>query len=111
QEERDIAAAAAQQRAAAAPYDPNADAPTVFLPAVSPAGGPPPGADPYGLLSGRDNPDNPSFYAGDPAGPTEALGPGPYGQPLGYGGPAQGYGRPPGDIGLPPAGPDDPTGS
>ena len=66
------------------------DAPTVFLPPVRP-GGPPPGEDPYGLLSGRDHPDNPTLYSGqDPAGPTEVIGPpdydqgrGPYGQPLG----------------------------
>jgi hypothetical protein len=111
QDEQQIADAAAAAQAGGpgqpAPDGPpgtyGSDAPTVFLPPVPPGpGGPPPGADPYGLLSGRDHPDNPSLYSGDPAGPTEVLGPqgyqqgpGPYGQPLGYGGPAQGYGPPP----------------
>ena len=114
QDEQQIADAAAAAQAAGrpgpggppGPY--GSDAPTVFLPPVQPGpGGPPPGADPYGLLSGRDHPDNPSLYSGDPAGPTEVLGPqgyqqgpGPYGQPLGYGGPAQGYGPPPGPAGI-----------
>ena len=89
------------EQAAGPPVDPYADAPTVFLPPVPPGpGGPPPGADPYGLLSGRDHPDSPTLYSGDPAGPTEVIGQGPgrppYGQPLGQGGPAQGYGPNPG---------------
>jgi hypothetical protein len=121
----DAAAAAGDGTGQTGPYTPpapyGADAPTVVLPPVQPApGGPPPGADPYGLLSGRDHPDNPSLYSGDPAGPTEVLGPqgnqegpGPYGQPLGYGGAAQGYGPQPGspeyvapaEYGGPPSGP------
>jgi hypothetical protein len=47
------------------------------------------------------------LYSGDPAGPTEVLGPqgyqqgpGPYGQPLGYGGPEQGYGPAPDSPGY-----------
>jgi len=113
QEENDVAAAAAAEQAGAGgtgggfggSTPSTFDAPTIFLPPVQPEpGGPPPGADPYGLLSGRDHPDNPSLYSSDSAGPTEVLGspdyqqgPGPYGQPLGYGGPAQGYGeQPPG---------------
>ena len=80
QEEKDVADAAAREQQARAagyggpppPY--GSDAPTVFLPPVPPVGGPPPGADPYGLLSGRDHPDNPTLYSGDQAGPTEVIG-------------------------------------
>lgn len=99
-DEQDVTDAAAREQATnqLPPPGYGADAPTVFLPPVQP-NGPPPGADPYGLLSGRDQPDGPPYYGGqDPAGPTEVLGqqgyqdgPGPYGQPLGYGGPERGY--------------------
>ncbi len=68
-DEQAITDAAAREQAATGPYD----APTVVLPPVRP-GGPPPGEDPYGLLSGRDHPDNPTLYSGDPAGPTQVLG-------------------------------------
>ena len=92
QDEQAITDAAAREQAASSP----ADAPTVFLPPVRP-GGPPPGEDPYGLLSGRDHPDSPTLYSGqDPGGPTQVIGPpdydqgrGPYGQPLGQTGPGQ----------------------
>jgi hypothetical protein len=94
QRERDeqaITDAAAREQAAG-PYD----APTVVLPPVRP-GGPPPGEDPYGLLSGRDHPDSPTLYSGqDPAGPTQVIGP-----PAGSQGP--------GPSGPPPAGPGQPT--
>ncbi len=91
QRERDeqaITDAAGREQAAA-----GSEAPTVFLPPGRQEG-PPPGQDPYGLLSGRDHPDHPTLLSGqDIAGPTEVLGPpdydqgrGPYGQPLGEGG-------------------------
>ncbi|MGS0685751.1 hypothetical protein ACVBEQ_11515 [Nakamurella sp. GG22] len=98
-DEQEITDAAAREQAAGTygtpGYDPGSDAPTVFLPPVAP-GGPPAGADPYGLLSGRED----LYPGGDPAGPTEILPPadhnqgrGPYGSPLGEG-QGEGY-RPP----------------
>ena len=70
-DEADLAAAAAQEQEVGYAGQPGADAPTVLLPPVgSPASGPPPGQDPYGLLSGRDHPDNPQLYSGGyPPGP------------------------------------------
>jgi len=110
QDEQEVTDAAAREQAAnqLPPPGYGADAPTVFLPPVPPTG-PPPGADPYGLLSGRDQSDVPPDY-GDPAGPTEVLGPqgyqqgpGPYGQPLGYGGPERGFPTAPGQAAPPSA--------
>jgi len=99
-DEQEVTEAAAREQATNQPPAPGygADAPTVFLPPVQP-NGPPAGADPYGLLSGRDQPGGPPYYGDqDPAGPTQVLGPqgyqqgpGPYGQPLGYGGPERGF--------------------
>lgn len=84
-DEMEIADSAAREQQAGAGGGSNFDARTVFLPPVQ-SDGPPPGADPYGLLSGRDHPDNPSLYSGrDPAGPTQAYGP-----PSGYGAPPPG---------------------
>jgi hypothetical protein len=109
-DEQEVTDAAAREQTANQPPPAGygADAPTVFLPPVQPTG-PPPGADPYGLLSGRDHPDGPPYYSGqDPAGPTEVLGPqgyqpgpGPYGQPLGYGGPERGFPATPEQPGPP----------
>ncbi len=112
QRERDeqaITDAAAREQAAG-PYD----APTVVLPPARPEG-PPPGEDPYGLLSGRDHPDSPTLYSGrDPAGPTQVIGPPGGGQGTGAAGPTPGEtgtGRPapgsqgPTDAPNPPAGP------
>jgi hypothetical protein len=93
-DEKGIADAALKEQQAAATAIPGADAPTVFLPPVRPSG-PPPGADPYGLLSGRDHPDNPPLYSGQ-----QDFGTGPFAQPLGYGGPAQGF-PPPAEPGPP----------
>lgn len=84
-DEMEIADSVAREQQVGAGDGSNFDAQTVFLPPVQPDG-PPPGADPYGLLSGRDHPDNPSLYSGhDPSGPTQA-----YGSPPGHGGPPPG---------------------
>ncbi len=80
EQEKQLAAAAARQQSAGG-YDPMANAPTMVLPPTNPRpGGPPPGADPYGLLSGRNHPygvDPNAPTRVDPPGPTQQIPPGP----------------------------------